>query len=134
MPESGANAERSGKWEVVHLGRDKNIRPFNLDPSGRQWFQCVCCGEYTLDVVDECDICSNCGWEDWYQCHDEPDQRISPNGISLNAAKAICAKFGPGACCEANWVLGSNRLHELDAMKPDEIKRLKTAKERVEGH
>ncbi|MFG0243740.1 MAG: CPCC family cysteine-rich protein [Phycisphaerales bacterium JB054] len=110
----------------VSLGRDKAIRPWQpnpKDPSKRR-YQCVCCGEFTLDIVDECDVCPECGWEDMYECNESPDRVIRPNYISLNDARSICAKYGAGAACAVNRAKGMTRA-ELESMSTEQRSQLK---------
>lgn len=110
----------------VSLGRDQAIRPWQLNPASpdKRKYLCVCCGAYSLDCVDQCDICPECGWEDWYECHDMPDRVIRPNYISLNDARSICAQYGPGAACAVNRAKGLTRA-ELESMSAEERAQLK---------
>lgn len=118
----------------VQLGRDKERRPSQVfDDSGKLKFQCSCCGQFTLDEVDMCDVCSECGWEDWYECLDNPSQAIRPNRISLNDARSLVARFGAGACCEVNWTPGK-KPKDIERMPASLRTTLKTARERVSGH
>lgn len=114
-----------GVYRVEH-GRDRASRPWRPDPtdSSKRRFQCVCRGDYTLDVVDECDVCPKRGWEDWYECHDAPDRVTRPNYISLNDARSICARYGQGAACAVNRAKGLRRA-ELDSMSAEELAQLK---------
>jgi hypothetical protein len=117
------------QWQAVQLGRDAAIRAFRMSDDGEKLFQCVCCGMYTLSSVDTCDICPDCGWEDWYECHDAPSEVVRPNYISLNDARSVLALFGPAACCEANQS-GHISIHDIERMSPSELATLKTMRQR----
>lgn len=133
IPHSPTEREDRGIVYPVTLGRDAETRAFR-ESDGQKQFQCVCCGQYTLNSADACAVCSQCGWEDWYECHDEPAATIRPNNISLEAARSLVQRFGPGACCEANWRGGMKRIPEIETMTPDELATLKTAQNRVQQH
>ena len=55
-------------------------------------YACPCCGQKTLFIRGEYDICSNCGWED--DGSEEEDQYSSPNHMTLRQGrgKYICKK------------------------------------------
>ena len=125
MTTADDNLGPGSKWIMVKLGRDAAIRPARMDSNGTKVFQCVCCFEFTLGVVDECDICGNCGWEDWYECHDDPKAVIRPNYISLQVARNLYARFGAGAACAANRAKGLT-ITELESMTEHELRALKT--------
>lgn len=111
----------------VTLGRDAARRSYRR-PLRRPWrkiYQCLCCDAYTLDSVDCCDICPCCGWEDWYECHDSPDDQIPPNRLSLNEARRIVAVFGPAACTHVNQA-GGLSVSDLERMPPSERAELKS--------
>ena len=110
----------------VRLGRDAVIRPTREVPgSGAKKFQCRCCDQFTLDVVDECDVCGNCGWEDWYECHDRPTEIIRPNYLSLTTARTVVARFGPAASCNANRA-GGLSVEALEKLSPKDLAALKS--------
>ena len=119
----------------VKLGRDRAIRPFRVEPvTGKTYYQCVCCGAFTLDTVDECDICPECGWGDWYECLDSPNDEVRPNYISLAAAQSLCMRFGAGACSEANSPRqGAERIRDIEAMRPHLRAGLPTRRQRGES-
>jgi hypothetical protein len=102
---------------AVQLGRDTAVRPFQDVPEGRR-LQCVCCGQFILDRIDECDICENCGWEDWYECHDSPAEVIRPNYVSLDQARRMVAEQGP---------LATRLVNRAGGMAADEAVRLSRA-------
>jgi hypothetical protein len=108
----------------VQLGRDEAVRPFQDLPGGRR-FECVCCGQYTLERVDECDICGNCGWEDWYECHDSAGEVIRPNYVSLTVAREVVKRFGPAALCSVNRASGVT-IEDLAAMSREQLQSLQT--------
>ncbi|MFN0011364.1 MAG: CPCC family cysteine-rich protein [Phycisphaerales bacterium] len=112
------------KTEVL-LGRDSARRPFQRLPwqPWKKRFRCECCGGFTLDSVDCCDICPECGWEDWYESHDAPDQVVRPNYISLNVARSLVQRFGVGAAASANGSHGI-AVGDIERMSPDEIAKL----------
>lgn len=110
----------------VQLGRDlasRKHQPDPEDPSKRR-YECLCCGAFSLSSVDNCETCRRCGWEDWYECHDRPNDPIRPNYISLTDARSIVAKYGPGAAFQVNRARGLARS-ELEAMTPSQIANLK---------
>jgi hypothetical protein len=120
----------------VALGRDAKSRPSRREPlTGSLHFQCMCCGAFSLSSVDKCDICTECGWEDWYECHDAPDTVVSPNRVSLNVARSVCMRFGAGACCELMFSRGRalERTREIENLTAKERASLQTARQRVEG-
>jgi hypothetical protein len=108
----------------VQLGRDEAVRPFQDLPGGRR-FECVCCGQYTLERVDECDICGKCGWEDWYECHDSAGEVIRPNYVSLTVAREVVKRFGPAALCSVNRARGVT-IEDLAAMSREQLQSLQT--------
>lgn len=113
--------------QPVTLGRDTARRPYRrlLARPWRKVYQCLCCDAYTLDAVDCCDICPRCGWEDWYECHDSPDEKIPPNRLSLNEARRVVAAYGGAACTHANQS-GGLSLSDLERMSPAERSELKS--------
>jgi hypothetical protein len=133
MSESGTKLESTTAGVVetsVELGRDARSRPFRREVF-RPWrkrFQCVCCGRYTLHNVDYCDICPRCGWEDWYECHDEPDREIRPNYVSLNAARRLVQEYGVGVACQVN--MRNVSVDELKQMTAEELAALKSLDDR----
>lgn len=116
----------------VSLGRDADVRQSQQTPDGKR-YQCVCCGQFTLETVDACAICTECGWEDWYECLDNPSQKILPNRVSLDVARSLVQRFGPGAACEVGWATNPlKRIAEVEAMPQSEYSKLQTARQRVE--
>jgi hypothetical protein len=93
----------------------------------------LCCDGFTLDYVDHCDICPKCGWEDWYECHDQPDDVVRPNYTSLNTARDIVRRFGPAAAHQVNRAKGMT-AGEVESMSAEELSRLKTPREEVDDH
>ena len=55
-------------------------------------YACPCCGEKTLDELNDYDICPICEWEDDPGQSKHPDDDLGANGISLNAYKANWSK------------------------------------------
>lgn len=109
----------------VKLGRDCATRPSQPGAEhGRRLFQCMCCEGFTLDDVDVCDVCTRCGWQDWYECHDSPDQEVRPNYLSLNRAREILRRWGPSAACQANRARGLS-FERLERMSAEELSALK---------
>lgn len=116
----------------VTLGRDVDVRPSQETSDGKR-YQCVCCGQFTLESVDSCAICTECGWEDWYECLDNPSRKILPNRVSLDVARSLVQRFGPGAACEVGWATNPlKRIAEIEAMPQSEYSKLQTARQRVE--
>lgn len=113
--------------QPVTLGRDTSRRPYRrlLARPWRKVYQCLCCDAYTLDAVDSCDICRRCGWEDWYECHDSPDEKIQPNRLSLNEARRIASEYCPAACAHVNRA-GGPSVSDLEQMSPAELSQLKS--------
>lgn len=119
------------EYEVA-LGRDQSKRAYTTDrDTGHRKYQCVCCSRFTLNGVDHCEICGDCGWEDWYECHDAPDQVIRPNYVSLNQAKDIVERFGTAAVSQTNKA-GGLSIEMIEKMSPNELARLKTIREEIE--
>jgi hypothetical protein len=119
----------------VQLGRDAAIRPWRLVGDGEdatKQYECQACGQFTLDMVDQCDICSQCGWEDWYECHDLPDKEVRPNYSSLNRAREVIRRFGPPAYVAINQKDGPT-TEELEAMSSRELAALPTLGDIVKG-
>ena len=56
-------------------------------------YQCPICGNYTLDVKNEYNICPICFWED-DGSEAYPDEDYGPNHISFNDAKRLWNKNG----------------------------------------
>lgn len=50
-------------------------------------FKCPCCGKQTLEVQDFYEICPICGWEDDPGQHENPDDNIGANKMSLTQAR-----------------------------------------------
>jgi hypothetical protein len=119
----------------VQLGRDAATRPWRLIGAGegaQKQFECQACGQFTLDSVDQCDICPQCSWEDWYECHDLPDKEVRPNYSSLNRAREIVRRFGPAAFVAANEKDGPT-IEEFEAMSREELAALPTLEDIVKG-
>lgn len=118
----------------VELGRDSATRPFKSESgkSDDRKYQCCCCGAFTLNAVDVCNICPECGWEDWYECHDEPNTAKRPNRIGLCSARDIFRRFGPGAVFQINRA-GGLTIQQVEAMSVEERARLKTPREEVDA-
>jgi hypothetical protein len=137
MPEQGVkiiSTDRGVIRSTVELGRDSQVRRYRR-PLWRPWskkFQCRCCEKFTLDDVDYCDVCPECGWEDWYECHDSPGQVIRPNYLSLDQARDLVLRFGVAASSEANRA-GGLSIEEIERASPVERAKFRTARERVEG-
>ncbi|MCW5776625.1 MAG: hypothetical protein KIS87_09320 [Phycisphaeraceae bacterium] len=85
----------------------------------------MCCGAFSLDDVDYCNICPHCGWEDWYECHDAPGEVIRPNRVSLHEARQIVAKYGATACAHVNCA-GGLSIADLERMTSVEVSALKS--------
>jgi hypothetical protein len=120
----------------VSLGRDAECRARRREPhTGTLYFQCMCCGAFSLSSVDACEVCRECGWEDWYECHDAPETVVSPNRVSLNVAQSVFMRFGAGACCEVNFSGGvaSEQIREIESLSVKDRASLRTARQRVEG-
>jgi hypothetical protein len=133
MSEQGTKMVTTSNGLVVHpvqFGRDARRRPFrrSLLPPWRKRYQCVCCGAYTLDSVDWCDICSRCGWEDWHEYNDAPDQCLRPNYVSLNTLRSVIQRFGYGAACHVNRARGLT-VADLEAMSQAQLATLRTYEE-----
>lgn len=104
-----------------------SVRPFKEDltrPSSKK-YQCLCCSEYSLDSVEKYDICARCGWEDCPESNNAPSQDVSPNYVSLNAARSIVQRFGPAAACHVNRA-GGLTLLDLESMSAEQIAALKS--------
>ena len=54
--------------------------------------KCPVCGEEM--IIDECNVCENCGWEDDVLQENEPDYRGGSNWVSLNEAKSNYEQYG----------------------------------------
>lgn len=50
-------------------------------------FKCACCGQFTLEAENECDICEVCGWEEDSLQNVYPDFSGGANEMSLNQAR-----------------------------------------------
>lgn len=117
----------------VLLGRDAAVRPWRLvgeGDSAKRQYECQACRQFTLECVDECDICPQCGWEDWYECHDAPDKEVRPNYSSLNRAREIIQRFGPAAYVALKKKEGPS-IQELEAMSPEQRAALPTLEQIV---
>ncbi|HEX8875138.1 MAG TPA: CPCC family cysteine-rich protein [Phycisphaerales bacterium] len=88
-------------------------------------YQCLCCSEYSLDSVEKYDICRKCGWEDCPESNNAPDQGISPNYVSLTAARSIVERFGAAAASQVNRA-GGLTLLDLESMSTKQIADLKS--------
>ena len=54
---------------------------------GKRLNPCKCCGNLTIEFVDEYEICEICGWEDDDIQSDDPDYAGGANKLSLNQHK-----------------------------------------------
>lgn len=111
-------------------------RQSRVEPrTGTVHFQCVCCGSFTLSDVGLCGVCTECGWEDWHECNEAPDEIISPNCVSLNDARSVFLRFGAGACCEVNFssLDATEKIKEIESMPLAVRASLRTARQRTEG-
>ena len=115
----------------VELGRDAKKRAFRREflRPWRRNLQCLCCGGYTLRCVDCCEICPHCGWEDWYECHDAPEEAIRPNRLSLGDARRLVERFGPVVASDANQD-GGPSIEDIERMSPGERGELNTLRKR----
>lgn len=53
---------------------------------------CPCCGSNTIETPDFYEICPVCGWEDDPGQHQNPDDDVGANNISLNEAREAYQK------------------------------------------
>ena len=60
---------------------------------------CAVCG--TLVILDESNVCDNCGWEEDTLQEEEHDYRGGANFISLNEAKANYKECGKAMSSQA---------------------------------
>ncbi len=127
--ESSPEQTEPSRVYPVRLGRDAAVRPFK-DLQGGRRYQCVCCGRFTLEYVDECDVCGHCGWEDWYECHESPLEVVRPNYISLSQAREALRRFGPGAVRRLNRARGLPP-GELERLSPEQVRSFRTLDEEM---
>ena len=57
--------------------------------------KCPVCGKYEFLEWNSYDVCPECGWEDYSEQENYPDDDLGPNRMSLNEYKA---KYKSGWC------------------------------------
>ena len=57
-------------------------------------FKCPCCGQMTLEDVNENSICPVCGWEDDWWDSNNPDSLPSCNYWTLNESRRLFNETG----------------------------------------
>lgn len=98
-------------------------------------FPCLCCGAVSLDEPGDaslCEICGQCGWDHWYECHESPDAIIQPNYVSLRTLQDVVRRFGAAAACQINMA-GGLTVEDLEAMTAAQLASLKTHEQEWRG-
>lgn len=84
-------SEYSNK-ELAAMVSDILKQPIIVNGKTPEKYDCPCCGENTLSIRGEYDICSNCGWED---DGIEMESRYSnPNHMTLKQGKENYLLYG----------------------------------------
>lgn len=81
--------------ELAAIVSDILKRPVTVDGKRPEKQVCPCCGEKTLSIRGEYDICSNCGWED--DGIEEEGKYSDSNHMTLKQGKEnylLCGRCG----------------------------------------